>query len=64
MGTFYEFRQIYGRKVQISSEIRFYDAKYQNLRPIFTAARKNILKKVVTLKLKDEVIVEFDFILM
>ena len=34
---------------QISSEIGFNDAKYQNLRLIFNAARKIIFGKVVTL---------------
>ena len=36
--------------MQISSEIVFYDAKYQNLRPIFAAARENIFGNVVTLR--------------
>ena len=36
--------------VQISSEVTFYDVKYQNLRPIFSEVRKNIFGKVVTLQ--------------
>ena len=35
--------------MQISSKIVFYDAKCQNLKPIFAAARKNIFGKVVTM---------------
>ena len=38
------------KRGQISSEIRLYDAKYQNLWPIFSADRKNIFEKVVTLQ--------------
>ena len=37
------------KRVHISSEIGFYDAKYQNFRSIFGAARKTIFGKVVTL---------------
>ena len=35
--------------MHVSPEIVFYDDKYQNLRPIFAAARKSIFGKVVTL---------------
>ena len=54
MGYFYEFRQIYGSKKQISLEIEFYDATYKNSKPIFAAARKNIFGKVVTLHVEDK----------
>ena len=37
------------KRMQISSEIGFYDAKYQTSRTIFAAARKNTFGKVVTL---------------
>ena len=33
------------KKVHILSEIQFYDAKYQDLRPNFIATRTNILEK-------------------
>ena len=50
MGIFTNFdKYICIKRVQFLSEIGFYDVKYQNLRPIFTAARKNIFGKVVTL---------------
>ena len=35
--------------MQFSLEIWFYGAKYQNLRPIFAAASKNIFGKMVAL---------------
>ena len=37
------------KRMQILSEIGFYVAKYQNLSPIFAAARKNIFGQMVTL---------------
>ena len=37
------------KRVQISPEVVFYEVKYQNLRPNFTSARKNIFGKVVNL---------------
>ena len=37
------------QRVQISSEIGFYNAKYPNLRPIFAVAQKSIFGKMVTL---------------
>ena len=43
---------IWVKRVHISSEIVFYDAKY-HLRMIFSAARINIFGKVVTLGLKN-----------
>ena len=48
-GYFYKFQQIYASKECIWSEIGFYDAKNQTLRPIFAAARKKYFGKVVTL---------------
>ena len=36
--------------MHVLSEIGFYYAKYQNLRPTFAAAWKNIFGKVVTLQ--------------
>ena len=37
------------KRVQIWSEVGFYDAKCKNLRPIFAAALKSIFEKVVIL---------------
>ena len=40
---FSEFRHIYASKeCKFCEKLGFYDAKYQNFRPIFAAARKNI----------------------
>ena len=51
-GIFMNFDKYMGKKSAHFIRNSVYDTKYQNLRPIFATARKNIFGKLVTLYLR------------